>query len=45
MRKEIHNSQFDRIKLLKRTNELKKKLDQLRWEGERKKNDFKSNWQ
>lgn len=35
LRKEIHTSQFERIKLLKKTNELKNQHDQLKWEGEK----------
>lgn len=35
LRKEIHNSQFERIKLLKKTNEAKNSFDQLQWEGEK----------
>ena len=41
LRKEIHNSQFERIKLLKKTNEAKNSFDQLQWEGEKTKQQSK----
>jgi len=31
LRKEIHNSQFERIKLLKQYNEIKNKIDEVKW--------------
>lgn len=31
LRKEIHNSQFERIKLLKQVNEIKNKIDEVTW--------------
>jgi FtsZ-binding cell division protein ZapB len=42
LRKEIHNAQFERIKLLKRTNEVKNSCHQLVWEGAKDKVDAKS---
>jgi hypothetical protein len=34
LRKEIHNSQFERIKLLKQVNEIKNKIDEVTWFAE-----------
>lgn len=35
LRGEIHSSQYERIKLLKNSNELKNKIDEINWRKER----------
>lgn len=42
LRKEIHNSQFERIKLLKKVNEISNQCDQVKWEKEKVRIDTKS---
>lgn len=42
-RQDIHNSQFERINLLKRTNEIKNKIDEINWEGQKYQIEKKSN--